>query len=87
MLSDLPKEDQKNSFDIVAMHGDFKNFKTVVYDLMPDGQTYYLFSRGEDGVAFTQDDLFPHIDPAEAANIGYRERPMTPGAAAPTPNP
>ncbi len=86
-LSDLPADAKKRTFDIMAMNGDFKNIKYVNYVLMPDGQTYYLFSSGADGTSFTADDIFPKIDPAEAGKFGYRERPLNPGAAVTPANP
>jgi len=82
-LTDLPQDALKHAVDLGAGL-DFKNFKDkdklwVIYDLQPDGQTYFLFSRGPDGQGFTADDLFPRIDAAEASKLGYRERPLNPG--------
>jgi hypothetical protein len=58
--------------------GDQKGAEPYLYILQPDGKTYYLFSRGPDGEAFTADDIFPDIPNSQAATIGYRERPLNP---------
>jgi len=44
--------------------------KTFYYETT--GDTYYLFSRGPDGVPFTDDDVFPKFT-GDIGNIGYTE--------------
>lgn len=90
-LTDLPAEAGKNPhiFDLAAMRGQAVNPKEsplYVYEIQPGGQTYYLFSRGFDGKAYTPDDLFPRIDPSPAAAGGYQQRPLNPFFSTPTPD-
>lgn len=42
------------------------------YELSNDGEYYYLFSSGADGIAFTDDDIFPNLSEDEIKNIGYQ---------------
>lgn len=76
VLSDLPKVPGQSRplYDVITMRGSWKNAGFFIYDVQPDGQTYYLFSRGLDGEGFTADDIFPRLDPA--SNTGYRQRPL-----------
>lgn len=74
-LTDLPKShgQARPLFDLAGMRRNWKDARPFVYDVQPDGQTYYLFSRGLDGEGFTADDLFPRADPS---TTGYRQRPL-----------
>ncbi|HEY5038815.1 MAG TPA: DUF255 domain-containing protein [bacterium] len=87
-LTDLPSDAKKNIYDMEAMHGNLHDLKLFLYDVQLDGQTYYLFSRGPDGEAFTADDLFPRLDPEASSKFGYRQRPMdfTSLQSSPVPN-
>jgi hypothetical protein len=42
------------------------------YQLLSDGKTYYLFSKGRDCIPFTTDDLYPQLTDEERRNIGFR---------------
>ena len=74
-LADLPQQARVHAYDPETMSGDIKAMQLYMYDVMPDGQTYYVFSRGPDGEAFTADDLFPQLDADELSRFGYRQRP------------
>jgi hypothetical protein len=83
-LADLlgPNDPKEQIFDLPAMRSDLKDILYYVYELQPDGQTYYLFSRGFDRQPYTADDIFPKLTPSQAATVGYRERPLSPLAMA-----
>lgn len=49
--------------------------RNYYYQLIEDGQGYYLFSSGFDGVPFSEDDILPEISKDEMNKIGYRARP------------
>ena len=77
-LTDLPSTNKgRRIYDLLSMRGKWssKDLKLYVYDLQPGGRTYFLYSRGLDGEAFTSDDVFPQLSPEEAAKFGYRQRP------------
>lgn len=42
------------------------------YQRNEDGETYYLFSKGRDCLAFTADDIHPELTDDEKQNIGLR---------------
>lgn len=42
------------------------------YELLQNGNEYYLFSKGKDCEAFTTDDIFPTLSEREKSNIGLR---------------
>lgn len=41
------------------------------YEVINSGNNYFLFGQGQDGISFTQDDIFPIIDPEKDKNIGW----------------
>lgn len=41
------------------------------YEVINDGSNYLLFGLGVDGKPFTEDDIYPLIDPAKDKNIGW----------------
>ncbi len=62
--------------DTMVFRGTAASLVDFIYDPSPEGNSYFLFSRGRDGEAFTPDDLFPRISPEAAGYVGYRERPL-----------
>jgi hypothetical protein len=46
--------------------------RLLVYEPDPSGKRYRLFSKGKDGVAGTNDDIFPSPAPEALAPTGYR---------------
>jgi hypothetical protein len=46
--------------------------RRLVYEPDPSGERYRLFSKGIDGVAGTDDDIFPSLAPEALAATGYR---------------
>ncbi|WP_136809924.1 type II secretion system protein GspG [Desulfosediminicola flagellatus] len=44
------------------------------YTLFNEGQKYYLFSSGIDGIPFTQDDIYPIVQHNELSKIGYMKK-------------
>lgn len=42
------------------------------YQRSDDSSTYFLFSKGRDCTAFTEDDLYPQLEDIEMKNIGFR---------------
>lgn len=73
-LTDLPANVRRYIYDPETLHGRSGGAQLNVYDVMPDGNTYVLFSRGPDGEAFTPDDIFPNLTADEAGSFGYRQR-------------
>jgi len=60
------------------------------YARLSDGRSYYLFSRGADGEAFTADDILPVLTNEERVQWGYRVRPSdfsSGQSSSPTPRP
>lgn len=43
------------------------------YEIIGDGKKYLLFGVGSDGIPFTNDDIFPIIDPVKDKAIGWRK--------------
>lgn len=41
------------------------------YEVVKDGNHYLLFSVGLDGISFTEDDVYPLIDPSKDIAIGW----------------
>lgn len=41
------------------------------YEVINDGRNYLLFGIGADATPFTEDDIYPLIDPAKDKNIGW----------------
>jgi len=59
------------SFDMsgpLNMDGQQRDF---YYEVTNDGENYLLFGIGQDASPFTQDDIFPIIDPEKDKNIGW----------------
>jgi hypothetical protein len=46
--------------------------RRLAYEPDPSGEWYRLFSKGEDGAAGTDDDIFPSLAPEALAATGYR---------------
>ncbi len=44
------------------------------YELINEGNNYYLYSRGPDQIKDTTDDVFPLVSQGEAEKIGYRKK-------------
>lgn len=55
------------------------------YAQLPDQRSYYLFSRGVDGEAFTTDDILPQLTNEERARWSYRVRPLDYNASSAAP--
>jgi len=53
---------------------DGEGSETFYYELINQGQNYYLFSSGMDKQPFTNDDIHPVITENESAKIGYRRK-------------
>ena len=49
---------------------DCKRSTDYYYELLSNGDRYYLFSKGKDCVEFSTDDLFPILNDKEKQNIG-----------------
>ncbi len=76
-LTDLPAVNGGlHIYDFLAVQGDAKQPPLYVYQVQPDGQTYYLFSKGWDGLPYTADDVLPKLDYSQLSSVGYRERPV-----------
>jgi thiol-disulfide isomerase/thioredoxin len=61
--------------DMLASRKKWGHPQEYFYEALPDGNTYYLFSRGVDAEAFTADDLQPKLSPELTASSGWRLRP------------
>lgn len=51
--------------------------KGFFYELINDGNNYILFGIGIDGIPFTEDDIYPIIDPHKDRNIGWVKRKLS----------
>lgn len=51
-----------------------RRHKSTLFNYKKIGLHYQLFSSGVDGIAYTKDDLYPEIAPADSAKIGYIRR-------------
>lgn len=47
--------------------------KKALYNYKNLGETYLLFSSGQDGIANTKDDVYPQIQVTKNSKIGYRK--------------
>ncbi len=59
------------SFDVsgpAVMEGKQRDF---YYEVINDGNNYFLFGIGVDSTPFTEDDIYPLIDPTKDKNIGW----------------
>lgn len=72
-LVELSKTTSTNVYDLPPEVS--KEARPFFYDTLPDGRSYYLFSRGPDGEAFTADDILPVLTNEEKFKWGYRIRP------------
>ncbi len=50
------------------------HLKPVEFYYQKTGDKYWLFSVGEDGVAFTADDIYPTMNPDDSTKFGLRLR-------------
>lgn len=72
----LPKEQAVFIQDVVAVEmGKGERSPYYFYEIIDNGNAYYLFSAGPDGKPFTADDIFPEVDASKSASIGFRMPP------------
>ncbi|HVZ81832.1 MAG TPA: thioredoxin fold domain-containing protein [bacterium] len=74
-LKELPREVE--TLDMLASRGKWHDFQRFFYEPLPDGMTYYLFSKGFDNAAFTADDIQPQLSEDLAAHAGWRSSPQS----------
>lgn len=59
------------SFDMSAPMNVNNKQRDFYFEVINDGNNYLLFGIGQDSTPFTQDDIYPSIDPVKDKNIGW----------------
>lgn len=59
------------SYDMSGPFGIDEKQRDFHYEVINDGGNYLLFGVGVDATAFTEDDIYPLIDPVKDKNIGW----------------
>jgi len=59
------------TFDMSGQNGIGKKPRDFYYELINNDQNYLLFGVGIDSIPFTEDDIYPIVDPEKDKNIGW----------------
>ena len=71
LRSNLKEGEMVFSYDMSGPMGMGKTPRDFYYSVINNGQNYLLFGIGVDAIPFTEDDIFPLIDPNKDNNIGW----------------
>jgi len=71
LRSNLKEGEMVFSYDMSGPMGMGKTPRDFYYSVINNGQNYLLFGIGTDATPFTEDDIFPLIDPKKDSNIGW----------------
>ena len=78
-LEELAPEDKQEAQSFIMIYDPtytdlkMKEPRLFYYELINEGQNYYLLSSGPDGLPFTEDDIHPVVTEEEMQNIGYEK--------------
>ncbi len=71
LRSNLKEGEMVFSYDMSAPMNMSSPQRDFYFEVINDGANYLLFGIGQDATPFTQDDIFPIIDPIKDKNIGW----------------
>jgi len=71
LRSNLKEGEMVFSYDMSGPMNINSQQRDFYFEVINDGASYLLFGIGQDATPFTQDDIFPIIDPIKDKNIGW----------------
>ena len=75
LRENLKEDEMVFSFDMSGPLNIGGQQRDFYYKVLNNGENYLLFGIGQDAEPFTQDDIFPIIDPKKDKNIGWVQAP------------